>query len=195
MAGGVDIHPRIYGENVTNDQGFSRFDIERDYREVKVFSYCQKHKIPILGICRGHQFIGVLKGAIMVQDLGRSVLCHQPKNQSISADASDTMHYVELTAAWQNNNHGFNFKDAEKKKKSDAKIIHVNSFHHQGLLVEDCPTSITVLGTAIGNKDDQIIELMCGDGWISCQWHPEYDWRFNSTSHTIFDVFAEMLKK
>lgn len=199
LAGGVDIHPAIYGENIQNDSGYSKFDIDRDHRELRVITHCLTHRIPLLGICRGHQMLGVYHGCTMISDLGRSSICHNPKAQSITYEVNQPMHSVELTADWEKDKK-FNFTEffefgIKRKKKDDIKRIWINSFHHQAILNENMPEDITVYGTAPGNKDEVIVELMSGQGWISCQWHPEIDWNSNESSKVIFDVFDKMIKE
>ena len=36
---------------------------------------------------------------------------------------------------------------------------------------------------------EEIIELMQGPAWLSCQWHPEYDWRDSTPSFAILGRF------
>ena len=62
LAGGVDIHPMVYDDSIRNRQGFSKFDLKRDLREIKIIDRCMETKKPLLGICRGHQLIGVTRG-------------------------------------------------------------------------------------------------------------------------------------
>ena len=59
LAGGVDIHPSVYKDSVWNNVGFTKFDIKRDERELVIADFCVKNQKPILGICRGHQLLGV----------------------------------------------------------------------------------------------------------------------------------------
>ena len=43
----------------------------RDVSEYLTMAYCLDHDIPVLGLCRGMQMLGVVSGAPLVQDLGR----------------------------------------------------------------------------------------------------------------------------
>lgn len=59
LVGGTDIHPNMYGEEFNGAQASDR-SIERDYYEQELFQHCQDTKKPILGICRGFQFLNVM---------------------------------------------------------------------------------------------------------------------------------------
>lgn len=200
LAGGVDIHPIVYGESVKNNYGFSRFDLDRDVREIAIISHCIAKGVPLLGICRGHQMLGVYHSLTMVLDLASSALCHQPRTQQISFERNQPSHTVTLTDECLVDPR-FQFPEdaiVKKKVKDDRKRIWVNSFHHQGILLDSkaAEQGITVLGTALGNdKEDPIIELMATEKWLSCQWHPEYDWGFNSASRVVLESFKALLEK
>lgn len=62
---GVDVGPALYG------QGMSRMtqrpDIARDKFESAVYQWAVKRGIPMMGICRGHQFLTVMNGGVLIQ--------------------------------------------------------------------------------------------------------------------------------
>lgn len=66
FTGGHDVWPELYGENVRPGTHFS---IQRDYYEGNVFEHVLKNKIPMVGICRGSQFLCVKSGGKLVQDI------------------------------------------------------------------------------------------------------------------------------
>lgn len=45
-------------------------DVTRDLSEYLTMAYCLDHDIPVLGLCRGMQVLGVVSGASLIQDLG-----------------------------------------------------------------------------------------------------------------------------
>ena len=66
IPGGADVSPRLYGQKFgvhTNiDHGRDRFDIA-------IFNFCRNNRIPMLGICRGCQFLAVMAGAQLIQHI------------------------------------------------------------------------------------------------------------------------------
>jgi putative glutamine amidotransferase len=198
LAGGADIHPRTYGSAVLNEYNFSKFDVQRDVREIRIIQHCLLRNIPMLGICRGHQLLGVFHGLKFIPDLTDGPVCHQPKSQNISSGKDEPMHWVMLSAGVE--------KEFEAREETadlffgnsrDARYLWVNSFHHQGLQHERKPQDLRILGTAPGvEKDQKIIEFMMGATarWISCQWHPEYDWESNAASSMVLTRFKEMVE-
>jgi len=80
----------------------------------------------------------------------------------------------------------------------------VNSFHHQGVLWEKENKGVTVLGVSYAGLEigeqvfESIVELMQstdGKKFLSCQWHPEYDWQQNSYSKDFLNTFKTKFLK
>lgn len=71
--GGADIYPGIYNQRPahTPTMMLSR----RDHIEMELFKAAILEDIPILGICRGSQFVCAMSGGELYQDIG-SVHCH-----------------------------------------------------------------------------------------------------------------------
>lgn len=65
FTGGADVSPELYGEE---DVG-SYCSPERDKREEQVFDWAYDHDVPMVGICRGGQFLNVMNGGKMWQDV------------------------------------------------------------------------------------------------------------------------------
>lgn len=65
FTGGEDVHPSYYGEeNVA-----SYTNINRDKYEIGILEKCKELDIPMVGICRGGQFLNVMAGGKMWQDV------------------------------------------------------------------------------------------------------------------------------
>lgn len=64
FTGGEDVSPELYGEH-KHPETFC--NPARDQEEKDYFTYCLRNKIPMVGICRGAQFLNVLNGGSMYQ--------------------------------------------------------------------------------------------------------------------------------
>ena len=69
LGGGGDVDPAWYGqENVACDT----LDGERDSIEGQLVALAVEKQIPVLGICRGMQYLNVYFGGDLIQDMGSS---------------------------------------------------------------------------------------------------------------------------
>lgn len=65
--GGVDVNPNLYGEekipatNMTDDNA--------DKVDIDAYRFAIENKIPMMGICRGSQFLTVMNGGRLIQDV------------------------------------------------------------------------------------------------------------------------------
>lgn len=66
LTGGSDIHPSYYGQKI--GQYTHAFATTRDAKEKELIEYALSVKLPILGICRGAQFLCIAAGGSLVQD-------------------------------------------------------------------------------------------------------------------------------
>lgn len=81
FTGGADINPALYGEDPHSS---TIFDDRRDTADIEVYQICLDKGIPMLGICRGAQFIWAMNGGKLYQDVdnhntGHSMYCHHTK--------------------------------------------------------------------------------------------------------------------
>lgn len=67
FTGGEDVTPGLYGHEAHRTT-FN--NVYRDQQEAIVFEECVLHDIPMVGICRGAQFLNVMSGGEMYQDVG-----------------------------------------------------------------------------------------------------------------------------
>lgn len=198
LAGGRDICPISYDKDITNHQGLSTFDIRRDKRERLLVDMAFANDKPILGICRGHQFLGVYHcPKVLVTDISGSNICHQPSASKIDTEGLPC-HRVYLVDGVE--------------EESFHKFVHntyVNSYHHQAIWFKDSPKlidsykshGIEPIGYSItnfkdsNNPEEVILEFMRGNKnrWISCQWHPETDYDENKASEAVLAEFEKML--
>lgn len=207
LAGGVDIHPAVYADCILNDHGFSKFDIARDAREIKLLNACISNKVPVLGVCRGHQLIGVSLGMRLIPDLSDSVIAHTPSKAGVTLSAEEPCHRVRVISEkieYYQQTYKVQIGE-EEEMRAFAQIpnrskdeFFVNSYHHQALFCPKRPdtlTEATVIATArVGLKEcEQIIEFMEFPGGISVQWHPEADWQHNTHSRAVLQRFYQLV--
>ena len=62
--GGADVSPELYGE--PNTDSYNHWDI--DFLSIVLYNNAKRLGIPMVGICRGGQFLNVMAGGKMIQD-------------------------------------------------------------------------------------------------------------------------------
>jgi GMP synthase-like glutamine amidotransferase len=77
--GGTDISPSYYGERPHSENQNQAGPSHRDINEWKAMKYALIHKIPIIGVCRGAQFLCVFSGGKLVQH----VTGHESGNHNV----------------------------------------------------------------------------------------------------------------
>lgn len=152
LSGGNAVDPRRYGQV---NEGLCRTVIpERDALELEAFQFCRERHLPILGVCRGHQFVNVACGGSMLQDLPITTVEHEA-----TGDAS-VFHAVTITPG------------TRLAALTGAGQVRVNSRHHQGLRAEHVAPGLRITAvTADGVVEG--IEAMGGRFLVGIQFHPE----------------------
>ena len=176
FTGGHDVSPALY-----NEERIPQCDSSsalRDGMEAEVFRLAYREDKPILGICRGIQFINAVMGGTLWQDLPSQRPTGVEHHQTAPYDRP--VHDVIL----QNGNAMYDLL----KDLADDGVLHVNSYHHQA--VKDTASGLTV--TAV--SEDGLVEGVCDNTrrflW-AVQWHPEFSFRTDETSRRIFAAFVE----
>lgn len=70
FTGGADVSPELYGEENVG----SYCSPERDKYEEKVFDWAYANDVPMVGVCRGGQFLNVMSGGKMWQDVDKHAI-------------------------------------------------------------------------------------------------------------------------
>lgn len=78
FTGGEDIDPALYGETVGHNTHYNKI---RDEYELKFYAYAYCNSIPMIGICRGGQFLTAQAGGKLVQDS-----IHPSKHNIVTSD-------------------------------------------------------------------------------------------------------------
>ncbi|HTH56538.1 MAG TPA: gamma-glutamyl-gamma-aminobutyrate hydrolase family protein [Cyclobacteriaceae bacterium] len=152
LSGGIDVHPRYYNNPKLDYEGANGFNEARDQFEKEVFELAQKKRIPVLGVCRGLQFVNCLMGGTLIQDLGDLKKIHE--------GGPDKIHEVNVVG------------NTLLQRVSSLSKGNVNSSHHQA--IEKLGNGLTVNCRA----DDGTIEgIERSDPskpfLLAVQWHPE----------------------
>jgi len=74
FTGGEDVSPELYGDTA-HPRTFN--NPRRDEKEIEVFKYLQAKNIPMVGICRGGQFLNVMSGGRMYQHVSNHTGSHE----------------------------------------------------------------------------------------------------------------------
>lgn len=66
FGGGSDVNPLLYGESRHES---THFHDRRDQSDMALYVLCLEHGIPMFGVCRGAQFLHVMNGGKLFQDV------------------------------------------------------------------------------------------------------------------------------
>ena len=158
LTGGNDINPRLYNQPEYLVYCHQKdIDERRDEFEWKVLQHTEERQLPILGICRGLQFVNVFFGGTLVPDIP----AFGKFNHSKFEEGKDRDHLIEIDT----NSLLYKITGQEKGE--------INSAHHQSV---DMPGYGLV---ANAMSPDGVIEGMerieaKGKSFLLLvQWHPE----------------------
>lgn len=169
FAGGVDVHPRHYGEEIK----FDSVEVleARDDFELALYAAAKKSGKPILGICRGVQLINVAEGGSLYQHI-----------DGHSQEESGTVQTQKVLLE----------KDTPLSRMANgAESVMVNTFHHQAVKrIADgfLPMAWSEEGICEGiyNPDHKFL--------MGVQWHPEIFWQNDETATNLFKEFIAAIK-
>lgn len=158
--GGADVHPMLYGgiphESIS-------VNVERDWNEKIIFDFYKNLPTVFAGICRGAQFLNVMMGGNLYEDLPSVNLGHDPKHDVTLIDSECMLMYL-------------------KKERGDE--IAVNSLHHQA--VKDLGDDL--IPTMVDSNFGVIEGYHSLDGKIrAVQSHPEINASFYTERISICD--------
>ncbi len=169
--GGEDIHPWYYGEEPLPVIGELRPEIDEAF--LKAGKYGLMHKIPMLGICKGHQFLNVLLGGSLYQDLSmrkKDSIQHLQKRKR-----SYLTHRVEI------------LEGTRLSSILGQGTCQTNSMHHQA--VKELGKGLRASAYA----PDGVIEAMEDEEGLilGIQWHPENLIESAPIMNKLFADFAD----
>lgn len=180
FTGGQDVAPELYGDKPTEAYLATKPELspERDHMETMLLRLTLDADKPILGICRGIQFINAALGGTLWHDLPTE---HPSGVEHHMKPPYDQFgHTVTLVE-------GTPLADLMVRAGQGTRIA-VNSYHHQA--VRTVAPELRTMATA----DDGVIEALYRPASRFCwavQWHPEFLHRVDIRSRMIFGAFVD----
>lgn len=141
LEGGEDINPALYQEA----NRYASYNDGRDAREVRLLQLALRARIPIIGVCRGHQLLAAILGGTLYQDLALD-----------TGNAHVPYHTVRCEGPFA--------------EYVGASYTEVNSYHHQA--VRTIPSEAVQLATALDGVNEAL--WYPRQRAVSFQWHPEF---------------------
>lgn len=172
LTGGHDVSPELYGHEPLPVCGAT--SPRRDRMETGLLRRAMDADRPVLGICRGLQFINAALGGTLWQDLPSQrpsgIVHRQRPPYDVPAHDVDVLPDTPLSALLR------------------AEALRVNSCHHQGIRKIAPPLKPMALAP------DGLVEAVWHPGrrfmW-GVQWHPEFSWSSDPSALAILGAFVE----
>lgn len=165
LIGGPDYHPDAYGEEPHPRAAL--MDRRRHEADLLLARVALARRLPVLGICGGHQLLAIARGGALVQDL--------PSQWPNALDHRQGQHAVRVA-------------QGSRLAALVGPAITVNTFHHQAVRPERTGGLVPVAWA-----DDGVIEALEDPAHPFClgvQWHPERMPEAPS-SQAIFAAFVD----
>lgn len=160
LSGGNTIGANAYYEKI-NDDDISE---ERDETDKKLIQIALERKLPLLGVCRGAQFINVYFGGILIYDVKKET----------------GVNHVATT-------HSINVTDKKAIDFFGKDKFTVNSYHNQGITKKTLSSELKEFAIS----EDGIIEGIYHPRYpiAGILWHPERPNSDKDTDRKIVEAF------
>lgn len=175
FAGGGDIHPGYFGEELLEGFEMGELQPQRDEFEIRLYKEAEKRRLPMLGICRGIQLMAVAAGGSIYQDIDTGMeRVRRIRHMQKAPDWCET-HTVSI------------LPDSRLAEIYHVEQIMTNSFHHQA--VKEVPPGYRISA----RSKDGIIEAIEAEHQPFCigvQWHPERTSARDEKTAELFQSFV-----
>jgi putative glutamine amidotransferase len=172
LTGGHDINPEIYHEVAIEQCGICCN--KRDEMESYLFLKALEQDKPVLGICRGIQFMNALLGGSLYQDLP-------------TQHPSDVEHH--MTPPYDIPIHDITIYEGTLLADILGAGIHrVNSYHHQAI------RTLAPSAEAMAVSEDGLVEAIRIQDkrfMVGVQWHPEFAYQKDEESRKLVQAFID----
>jgi putative glutamine amidotransferase len=178
LAGGLDVHPKEFGEEVQPYCG--EIETPRDEVELRMTRWALADEKPIFGICRGIQMLNVAAGGTLYQDIPSQLETNLPHPYRKGDPYNQRAHSVDIDS------------DSRVARLLGTTQLEVNSLHHQSLkkvapglkVIARAPDGVI---EAVESDDDRFI--------VGVQFHPELLWDEDARMHRLFEEFVASARK
>ena len=175
LTGGQDVSPEIYGEEALPQCGEACG--VRDRMEEFLLNLAISEDKPVLGICRGIQFMNAVLGGTLYQDIPTQYDTYTIHCQKPPYDIP--VHNVTVA------------EDSPLYQVIRKTEISVNSYHHQAV------KALSDKLRPMAYSEDGLVEAVYIPDkrfiW-AVQWHPELNFKTEKSSEEIFGKFVEACK-
>jgi len=172
FTGGHDVSPAIYHEEPLGD--IVSFCVKRDEMEALVLRKAVELDKPVLGICRGIQFINAALGGTLYQDIPSQHPSGIEHHQHAPYDVP--IHDVLVRT------------DSPLYGCLGVERLPVNSYHHQA--VKELAPELEIMAASPDGLAEAVHMPKHKFLW-AVQWHPEFSYRTDPKSMKIFSAFVE----
>ncbi len=171
LTGGHDVDPGVYGEKMIPECGVPCK--ERDAMELELLRQALDKNMPVLGICRGIQFLNAYLGGSLYQDLPTQHPSDVEHHQKPPYDVP--VHHVSIV------------KDSGLYRLLNIEKLAVNSYHHQA--IKEKAEGLRAMAVS-EDGITEAVELPDKRFVWAVQWHPEFSHKVDTNSRKIFTAFV-----
>jgi len=182
----ANVHPTRFG--VEPHPAHEPYDERRDAVALAVTQACVERGVPVLGICRGLQEMGVAFGSTL-----------HPEIRELPGRVNHRM--PRLENGEPHPDHAVIFEDRHDVKLVPGgafarlfgrDVIRVNSLHGQGILE---PGKRVVVEGVADDGTIEAIRIADAPGFaLGVQWHAEYDPQRNPINRALFQAFGDAVR-
>lgn len=169
LSGGGDPDAVWYGQEAEPAQGYVQ--PLRDRMEMYLARYALRHKIPVLGICRGAQLLAIAAGGTLWQDLAKV----QRIQHDQRAPRMYAIHQVYVQPG------SLLYRLTGKKK------FRVNSLHHQAIRTPGAGCKVSAVAA---DGIIEAVEFPAHPFALGVQWHPEWLYKHDRNAAVLFSALC-----